>query len=69
MKTGNKSKYAGDLNEQYSLIKQICDEIEEQEESKDSKNSVPFANIQSCDLPELRVGFIQNIQCSYYFLY
>lgn len=37
MKTGNKSKYAGDLNEQYSLIKQICDEIEEQEESKDSK--------------------------------
>ena len=44
MRSGNKSKYAGELSEQYSLVEQICREIEEADETKlnkkDEKNKL-----------------------------
>ena len=37
MHAGNKSKYTGDLSQQYALIEQICQEIETQAELRNAK--------------------------------
>ena len=37
MRSGNKSKYSGDLSKQYSLVEQIVNEMNEQNELKESK--------------------------------
>ena len=40
MASGNKSKYSGELSQQYSLVEQICHEIDEDRELKNSRKGV-----------------------------